>query len=229
VARDLRPLWWTAIVNVVLHVIALVLSLYGIRPGTRAVELADRIEYLSGGLLGPWGWTLGWLSWMACVPALLRFLILTRCWIAKSRVWATVAVTLALVGAVFDLSCDLRYIVDIPSAAWDAHVYAPGSPRHERHTDRFVRIEKSINTVSLVVANGLYSIAILIISFTLPKKTNHWVGVAVAILGLILSASAFVEDSRLTEASAGATILLFCVWVMQVAYVADARNGAPES
>jgi hypothetical protein len=207
-----------AAVNVVLHVIALGLSAYGIAPGTRRHDLAARIDYLSE---YPLGWTLGWLSWIACIPALLAFLVLTARWRSTAPPKAALALKLAFIGAAIDLTCDALFIFLIPRVAQSAAPHGVGE------LVDFWIVERGVSAVSLIVANGLYSVAILILADTLPNRVSRLMGLAVGICGLLLSASAFIEHPAPTEITAGLTILLYCAWVIEVTSDLVLRCGAP--
>ena len=105
----LRTAAW---INVGLHAVGLVFAAAAMKPGTPAAPLLERIRYLAA---RPAGWTAGWLVWIACAVALVAFMrLLAR---AHPSPFATAAVTLAVVGAVIDVTCDVTYIFVLPARA----------------------------------------------------------------------------------------------------------------
>lgn len=204
--RDsLTSLAW---LNVLLHLIALVLAALGMRPGTPLVPLAERLDYLAQ---APLGWTAGWISWMCCAAALIAYLAtLSR---RLDEPLAHLGLTIAVAGAAFDLFCDSVYIVVFPTIA------ALQPPPETL----FLIVERIIGIASLVIANGAYSIAILLFSLALRKRQalaslTVVIGYAVAAFGLLLAGAGFTGVPWHAEWLTGPTIGLFCVWVVLVAH-----------
>src|SRR5262249_17539192 len=140
-----RPLHWLAWLNVVLHVLGLVLAAVGMRPGTPAVPLTDRMAYLAS---DPSGWVLGGCVWMRFVPALVTFFLVAARHLGDN--WPLAPIL--LVGAAFDIFCDSAYILVLPFLA----------SRSDVSTSTFLAVEKLLGIGSLVVANGFYSVATLL-------------------------------------------------------------------
>src|SRR5262249_3946456 len=105
VSRALVGLAW---LNVLVHVLALILALVGMRPGSPLVELPQRLAYLAR---SPLGWSLGWGTWMFCTLALIAFFAVLARHLPEHGEVARLAVILAVAGGILDLFCDVVYIV----------------------------------------------------------------------------------------------------------------------
>lgn len=204
-----RPLTKLAWLNVVLHIAGLVMAAVGMKAGSLMVPLPDRLTYLAS---RPAGWTIGWATWMLCAFALIAFLAILTHRLGERASLARLGLTIAVVGAAFDLCCDCIFILVFPMLAADQS--AP-----ER---LFVVVERITGIASMVVANGCYSIGILLITIQLRERVGMscltiLVGYAVAACGLVLSAAGFTWLGWHAALATGPTILLFCVWVVLVA------------
>src|ERR1700712_2330757 len=74
-ARSQGALSSLAWANVALHGAGLAVAWYGMRPGSLAVPLAERMAYLAG---RPAGWIGGWGIWMICTILLVSFMAVLR-------------------------------------------------------------------------------------------------------------------------------------------------------
>jgi hypothetical protein len=219
---------WLAGVNVVLHVVALAFSAFVILPAAQEREVFRRLDYLCD---TPLYWILAWLAWLVCIPALLGFLELTRRTFAPLRRQAVIGVRIAFIGAVFDFSCDVLYVIAFPLAAR----CAANPTASQRAT--FLMMEESVALVSLVVAKGLYAVGILLLSDTLPNRLPRMVGFAVSVFGALLASTPYLWPEYApvycyyppprTEMAAGATVFTYCVWVLLVTAFVDYRDGVP--
>lgn len=191
----LRTAAWT---NVGLHVVGLVFAAATMKPGTPAAPLLERIRYLSA---RPLGWTAGWLVWIACAVALVAFLrLLSR---AHPSAFTAAAGTLALVGAVIDITCDLTYIFVLPArAAGDV--------------SRFLEFERHLGTASLTGANGLYSLAVLVATLGLPGSATltRGLGVLTFVAGLVLAGAGLTGDPLHVMVGTALTMPLFLAWAL---------------
>jgi len=199
----MRPLTLTAGLNVGLHLVALVLAVVGLRPGTPLVPAAERVAYLAE---RPVGWSLGWAAWMLCALALVAFLaVLAR--VVPSAIVST-ATLLAAAGAAVDLVCDTLYITVLPTLA-------QGGP-----TPLFLAAERALGASGVVVANGLYSVAVLLATVGLGPRVPALVrglGYATFAGGMLMVAAGFTGDPRHLELATGATIVPFLAWTLGVA------------
>jgi hypothetical protein len=196
--------------NVGLHAVALALAAVVMRPGTPLAPLSERLEYLAG---APGAWALGWASWMLCAVLLVAFLAAVAFRVGEgNRELARLGLTVAVVGAGFDLLCDTVSILVFPMlASWQ--------PPPER---LFLTVERVTGIGSLVIANGAYSVAILVLSTALRNQPGvsplvTGVGYAVGAAGLVLAAAGFTGSPRHAEWATPPTIGLFCVWAVLVA------------
>jgi hypothetical protein len=218
-ARLLTALAW---LNVALHVAGLALAAIGMRPGTPAAPLEERVAYLSG---GPLGWTLGWAAWMACALALVAFLSALVYRLEAhplgEKVWlARLGLTIAVVGAAFDLLCDSIYILVLPMLAG----------RRPFAEDLFLTVERVTGIASMFVANGAYSTGILLIVLELRRRASRLtttIGCAVAGFGFLLAAAGLTGVAWHAEYATGPTIGLFCVWVVLTARALEPRTTSP--
>jgi hypothetical protein len=214
-----RLLTFLAWGNVGVHLLGLVLAGLGMRQGTLTVPLADRMAYLAS---DPLGWSLGWSVWMCCTLSLIAFLaVLAQRFPAQAGL-SQLAVTLSVVGGAFDLFCDSAYLVVFP---WIASLQPPAEII-------FLTFEKLIAIGSLVVANGLYSISILLM--TLALRGRHTLargtvatGYGVCAFGLLLAAAGFTRNPWHVAATTGPTIGLYCLWTLLVARSFAPTKGRP--
>lgn len=195
----MRLLGVLAFTNVALHLAGLALAAAAIRPGTAAFGVAERTAYLA---TRPLGWTVGWATWMACALALVALLAAIAA-IRPSPVVQS-AVALAAAGAAVDLACDATYITLLPGLA--AAGPAP----------LFLAVERALAVAGQVAANGLYSIAVLLVTLdagrgNLPALA---LGVATFIAGMALAGAGFSGNPTALAVSSAATILSFCGWTL---------------
>jgi hypothetical protein len=201
--RLLAALAVLAWANVATHLAGLAFAAVAIRPGTLAVPASERAAYLAA---RPLGWTLGWATWMACALALVAFLAL----IAAIRPSAAtqVAVALAAAGAAVDLACDALYITLLPDLA------VAGA------TPLFLAAERALAVAGQVAANGLYSIAVLLVTLETGrgKRLALALGAATFAAGMALAGAGFSGDPAALAISAGATILCFVGWTLAMSH-----------
>jgi hypothetical protein len=196
-SRSLRA---AAILNVALHAAALVLAALVLRPGTPAAPLSARVSYLAE---RPLGWTVGWLAWIACAAALAAFMILLAR--ARPSAWTRAAAVLALLAAVIDVGCDVAYAWVLPARA-AASLAA------------FASLEQRLGLASLTLANGLYSVAVLIATLGLPRAAvvARGLGVLTFVGGMGLAAAGVTGDPRHVMAGTAVTIPAFMAWSLAV-------------
>lgn len=204
----------TAGLNVGLHAAGLGLSAWGIRPGSPLVTPAERTAYLAR---SPLGWSLAWATWMLCALALVAFLAVIARHLPDASGLTSFAVTLAAAGAAVDLLCDALFITVLPALAADGP------------TPLFMAFERALGAGGTIAANGLYSVAVLLVTARLPRgigvlRLAHALGLATFVAGMSLVAAGFSGDPRHLEPAAGATILAFIAWALAATMVL-ARRG----
>jgi hypothetical protein len=204
-------------VNVAIHVLALVLALVGLRPGSPLVELPERMDYLAG---FPLAWSLGWGSWMLCTLALIAFFAVLAHRLPERAATANLAVILAAAGGGIDLFCDVIYITVLPQLA----TATPPS------RELFLMFERVANAGGLVVANGLYALATLLLTLCLRQpgpRMSLVVGTGYGVFGfgMVLVLAGFLNDAWLAALGTGPTIGLFCVWTVLAARRIEHAEG----
>jgi hypothetical protein len=212
-----RPLTALAWSNVGLHVLALALAAVGLRPGTPLVPLPERLEYLAR---APLAWSLGWGAWMLCGLALIAFLAVLVRRLGGGADLAGLALTVAVVAAAFDLCCDAVYIVVLPALA---AAQPPSEPV-------FLAVERLTGLASLFIANGGYSVAVLLATLALRGRAGVGpfvvgVGHGVAGFGLLLAAAGLTGVPWHAEWATPPTIVLYCAWAVLVARAFEPGGG----
>jgi hypothetical protein len=210
----LRRLAW---VNVAVHLAGLGFAVIAMRPGSPLVELAQRRAYLAA---LPFGWSLGWGAWMLCTLALIAFFAALAHRLRDAGPWPTLAVTLVAAGGAVDLLCDTIHLTVTPRLA--------ARPPEEL----FLAFEGTAVAGGLIVANGLYTVATLLLTLCLARSQGLSpavvpVGCGVVVGGSVMVAAGFLDSPRLTELSTGPTIGLFCVWTVLVARSLELRRAEP--
>lgn len=214
-SRSIQALAWA---NVGLHVAGMALLFFGIRPGSLAVSLPGRLEYLAR---APLAWTAGWAVWMLCALALCAFFAtLALRWPSPGGLVALAAVV-AIAGCAIDLTCDSIHMLLLPALAAEGAGAVP----------TFLAFERLALAGGLIVANGAYSVATLLVALALRghSPAAHApvvLGVAVAGAGFLLVLAGFMGSVALMTVATGATIGLYCVWVLAVARVVCRAEAA---
>lgn len=213
-----RVLWIVASLNAGSHVAGLALAAWGMRPGTPHAALADRLHYLAHDSLG---WQIGWAFWMLCVPVVITFFFLASERLATSAL-ARLALSIVIVAGAVDLSCDAIFLLVFPRVAEFDPTPIPV----------FLAMERGTIAVSLIVANGLYSVASLLLTMALQRENACGravlaIGYAVAFFGGLLAVAGFTEVPWHAEWATGPTIGLYAVWTILVARSLSQTESRP--
>jgi hypothetical protein len=191
----------------------------GIRPGSPLVPLAERLGYLAS---RPVGWTFAWVAWILCAVALIAFLAVLTYRLGGQARLAQLGLVIAVVGGAFDLCCDSIYLLVFPMlASWQPPAEA-----------LFLTVERVTGIASLVIANGAYSVGILLLTLALRDRPGLArftieVGYAVAGFGLLLAAAGFTAVPWHAAWATLPTIGLFCLWVVLVARSLEPAGRSP--
>jgi hypothetical protein len=190
----MRTLVAVAVVNAIVHVAGLGAALL-MRPGTPLVPLHERTAWLQR---DPIVWTIGWSVWIACAIAFVALALALGRRVASAgrRAAGYAAIAMAAIAAATDIGCDLRFIA-LPSRAGDAD---------------FVAIERTLNFVGQVIANGLYSVVVLILAFAIDGAWQRRIGIATFVCGLGIVAAGVTGDGRILAISTGPTVIAFSAW-----------------
>jgi hypothetical protein len=184
-----------AYANVALHVFGLLLGATAMRPGSIAAPLDERTAHLAA---HPALWGLGWGVWMLSALAFVAFM--ER--VVRHAPAARLALVLGAMGAGADLLCDALQMSVLPQFAHDERL--------------FLALERIANLGGLVVANGLYSLAVLVATLELRGHLVAALGSATFVAGALMVAGGLLDAPPLVVLSAGPTILAYCGWVIAV-------------
>ncbi len=198
--------------NIAIHLAAMAFAALGMRPGTPAVPVEERLAFLAG---YPPGWILGWGAWMLCAIANVAFIAALAARAPERSGRAALAVTLAAVGAGVDLIFDTVHIVVLPLVAGQTPPAVP----------LFLAVERMAWAVGAVVANGLYSAATLLVTLELRGRIPRLAvlaGAGTFACGMLMCAAGFTGVARHLEIVAGPTIACFVVWTFTTARALDA-------
>lgn len=199
----LRPIAWF---NIGVHVLGLVLAVIGLRPGTPLVLLEERLAYLSR---APVLWSIGWGTWAVCALALLAFLWVVHASLQSSSSASLLAVVLAGAGVAIDVSCEAVYITVLPglAASTDARL--------------FLAAERALGAAGAIGANGLYSVAVLVMTLALRShlglpRLGQWLGFGTSFFGMLMVVAGVTGIPTHLQLATGPTIGLFCAWTLAV-------------
>ncbi|HEX4966749.1 MAG TPA: hypothetical protein VF173_38415 [Thermoanaerobaculia bacterium] len=201
--------------NVSMHVCGLALAWYGMRPGSVAAHLTERMAYLAG---RPAGWTWGWGVWMICTLLLVSFMAALRSRVPGPSLGADLALVFTAAGMGADLLCDVIQIQALPLVA------AAGSGQ----VPLFLALERIAFTGGATVANGLYTAGILLMVFCLRPVTSvtaRLAGIATGIAGAVMVVAGLLPSPALLVASTGPTIGFYSLWTVLMAR--DLRQDRP--
>ena len=200
-AGALSTLAWS---NVVFHGVGVVLAWNGMRPGSVAAPLAERMAYLAD---RPAGWVWGWGTWMICTLLLVSFMAVLRSRLPPSPT-ADLALMLTAAGMAVDLLCDVIQIQALPLAAAGPDQGA-----------LFLILERIAFTGGATVANGLYTAAVVLMTLCLRTSglATRFAGWATGISGAAMVLSGLILSPALLQASTGPTIGFYSLWTVLVA------------
>ncbi|MFI5401821.1 MAG: hypothetical protein ACHQ1G_02715 [Planctomycetota bacterium] len=162
----------------------------GLRHGTEMAPLADRIRFVES---HPLLWRAGWCVWMAAAISLLGAY---AWWAARipSRA-GLLGFLVAAAGRCCDLSAEALFVGWLP--------------------DDFARIQSAGTFLTGGMANGLYTVAGILLTRATPNLRGGlrvWAWCAWT-AGILLSVSAFAGAPMASAVSATALFLLFCPWI----------------
>lgn len=176
----------------------------GLRPGSTLIPLADRMAYLAS---QPPAWKWGWGIWMLCALALVAYIAVLRRALSGDPLAAQLALVFTTAGMAVDLLCDSLQIQVLPLAAASQPAV-------------FLPFERLASIGGLTVANGLYTLGLLMMNLSLRGLVGIpacLVGWAAVVSGFSLAAAGFVSSPLLLQAATGATITFYSLWTMLVA------------
>jgi hypothetical protein len=192
--------------NVVLHLAGLAMALVAMRPGSPAFDLETRRAFLTD---HPMLWSLGWGTWMVCALMQVAFYAVLASNLPAHPHASRFAVTIASAGAAVDILCDSIFITVLPRVAAEG----------VESQSVFLALERLAAAGGLIVANGFYVLAVLILTLCLPRREMASIaaGYATFGFGLLLTAAGFTGVTWHAEAMTGPTIAFYCLWTILVA------------
>jgi hypothetical protein len=199
--RTSGPVGRVAWLSVALHALGLGAAL-GMRPGTAVVDLPSRMAFLAA---APLRWSAGWGVWMLCALSLVAFFV-----VAAERLPALAgraALALVAAGAAVDLFCDAGQAALLPALAGDARL--------------FLAVERLLGVGGAVVANGLYTLATLVVTLSVRSGWPRLFGLLCVAGGAAMVAAGFGGVWRYVELTVGPTMLFYCAWAVATANVLD--------
>ncbi len=167
----------------------------------------------------PPAWSWGWGIWMLCALVLVSFMTAVRRRVPGNPLAACLAVTFTAAGMAVDLLCEVIQIQALPMAA-DTAGAGPSQPA------LFLAFERLAFTGGVTIANGLYTLGLLLMNLCLrgiaktPARVAGWVTV---VSGFALAAAGFIPSPVLLQTATGLTIVSYCAWAVLVAR--DLRDG----
>ncbi|HSS77874.1 MAG TPA: hypothetical protein VLV54_14165 [Thermoanaerobaculia bacterium] len=205
-ARFQRALFTLAWANVALHGLGVAVAWFGMRSGSIAAPLNERMAYIAS---RPAGWIGGWGLWMICALLLVAFMAVLRGHLPAPDPAADLALALSAAGMGVDLLCDVIQIQVLPLAA----AAGPGQ------ITPFLLLERLAFTGGTTVANGLYTISVVLMTVGLRRSTpaTRFAGWATGVSGAVMVLSGLVVSPALLLASTGPTIGFFSLWTVLVA------------
>jgi len=174
----ITPLQRAATIAFVLHLVAGLAMAIVLRNGLETnPNMQDRLDFLvSHRAL----WTMGWLTWTAAAIAILYFYMV----FASTHRAGDLAVLLTAAAIAPDLAAQAIEIGILPDIT--------------QQMDRFLVLHRTAVLLSGYVANGLYSLSALILSWSARQAYPVWVwagGIAVGCFGFMLSSAALMDSA----------------------------------
>jgi hypothetical protein len=211
--RMLIPL---AAFNIAIHVAAMTAAALGMRPGTPAMPLTERMPFLA---TSPPGWTLGWGLWMLCALVDVAFIAALAACDERRSPMITLGLALVSAGAAIDLTWDTVHITVLPLIA------ATRPPP----TALFLAVERAAWACGAIVANAFYSIATLLVTWGLwaggvAPVASLWLAAATFAAGMLMVVAGFTGVPRHLEMASAPTIFFFVLWTAFTARAVVARR-----
>jgi hypothetical protein len=213
---EARALHHAAVLAFVTHAVAGALLGLVLRHGLASEpDPAARISFVSA---HAWAWRLSWLAWSAAALAIFLLSVrLARAEFARTRVALVAAAPLLIACAVAaDLSGQVQAIVLLPE-----HAQA-GEPA------RFASIERLVTLLSGVLANGLYTLGIVLLAWGARAWLPRWASLAAVVVGssgAALSVSAGAGFVRGVFWSTAVLMTALLAWLWAVARATRARSA----
>ena len=205
-SNSLKWLRLAAALTTGVHVLGLIAAVVAIRPGTAVFPELQRIAHIGAS----WAWRIGWVVWMFGAMSFVAFnAAVEKAW-NLSSVWARLGVCIGVAAASLDCVFDALQIIVLPELA------ASG-----RGTQVFLALARFAAVGGIVVANGLYSISVALLTCALRgriPRAAFVLGWATLATGLALSVAGFSSDAHWAEIFAGPVFAAYLLWVLALAW-----------
>jgi hypothetical protein len=212
---EARAVHHAAMLAFVTHALAGALLALVLRHGLASEpDLAARVSFVAS---HAWAWRLSWLAWSAAALAIFLLSVrLARAQLGSARSAVVAAAPLLVACAVAaDLSGQVQAIVLLPEHAQAAE------------PARFASIERLVTLLSGVLANGLYTLGIVLLAWGARDWLPRWASLAAAVVGVsgaALSGSAGAGFAQGVFWSTAALMPALLAWLWAMARAARARS-----
>jgi small multidrug resistance pump len=208
-----------------IHAAAVLMLVTLLRQGTQiAISVSARAEYIAS---HPVSWAFGWSTWMAAAASLVGFYAWWGCRLPTELTHATrgsrrststavlgvAAVVITAIGMVFDFSGEGSGIFRMPD---QASAVLQRDANGNWNSNGFDRVEHDFRLCSAGVANGLYTIAGVILTMA-TRNLSGWIkGLmwATWAAGAVMTVAAFFNWVVALIASTAILFPLLFVWMI---------------
>ncbi|MCC7534778.1 MAG: hypothetical protein IT379_01120 [Deltaproteobacteria bacterium] len=206
-----------ALLNVLAHLVALAAAGLWLRRGSAAFSVDERIAFFRDAESVRL-WQVGWGLWILAAAGSVGFIATVVAALPKDARARGAVVSVACAAGI-DLLGDTLQAVLLPT------LVGPDVPRWV-----FVACESVVSGIGTVCANGLYSVAVVLLTSALGARASTATKATAYLTfagGMLLAVSALVPSPWLLQGSAPITIVAFCAWTL--ALTRDVRREAREA
>ena len=182
--------------------------------------LGDRVRFIADHVVL---WRLAWLSWSVAAVSILYFF---ASFVSAHGMSATdpaggrgLVLMLGVVAVATDLTAEMIEIGVAPGLARQAVAEMAGSDASPSAAALFVAFHRTSVMLSGFLANGLYSVIVLVLSVVGRRQYPKWVswaGIGVGLSGIVLSAACLIDSVDGMVWSNVALVPLLLVWLAGV-------------
>lgn len=193
-----------AVLTIVLHLLGLLAAVFWIKPGMLGLDNDAAMSHIETSV----GWRLGWGVWALAALAFVAFMAALERFCGANSTLSRLAMMVGVAAAAIDCLFDLIHITVSPELM-NLEFRPSGRVM-------FYAFERLASSGGIILANGLYSIAVVLMTEALRDKLTPLVrvlGWVVLITGLALSATDFSSNHRMPEYFAGPAIGSYMLWV----------------
>ena len=223
--RAARAAW----LSLGLHLVAGLAMLFVLRDGLETnQDVTSRLRFI---VEHERLWIAAWLSWNLAALSFLYFIVSLayahETHDSLAAVPLRIVVLLAVAGIVPDLSAEAIEMGVLPSVAASALASSNSAENQRAHTNDFLTLHRVAVMLTGFLANGLYSLAASILTWTARARYARWItiaGIGVGVSGAWLSAAALADSPRGLLWSNAALVPCILAWLTGVALTAHRRS-----